>query len=121
MKLKVCQNKNCAKKFFSNGTKAYCDKTCYREAKNSRQAKLDSLIKEFRKGIYSNYKLFTVLLEGKGSVEIDLMQAKIKGFDINAYYGICYDDNKVSWCCVNEYYFKISNKNEKQILTLLKK
>lgn len=119
MKLKDCRNISCTKKFSSNGTKAYCDKACYRAAKNIRQANLYSLIREVQKGLFTNYKLFGKYLLNKKSVEIDLTQAKIMGFDINAYYRTCSED-EVKWCCVKEYSFNISNKNGKHILTVKK-
>jgi hypothetical protein len=77
--------------------------------KKQRQKLLDDLIKDFRKGINRNYKLFRKLLPQSGGFEIELEQAYIKGFDEYAYYGISKDEVGAKWQHVGIFCFNIGH------------
>lgn len=120
MKKKTCRNPNCKKEFVPvKGCREHCTIICYKEAKRIRQAKTDDLIKEFRKGICANTKLFEMLLPKSGSAETDLTEARVKGFNQHAFYTTFKDKDESTWCRVGVYYFFISSDNK--ILNLYKK
>ena len=73
MKKRLCRYSSCCKELPVHLTSAHhCNIECYKRAKKIRQKKVDDLIKPFRKGIYSNYKLFEELLPNSGTFNIDV-------------------------------------------------
>jgi hypothetical protein len=105
---KVCKNPSCLGIFIPvNGTQNYCSSICYKEMKQERQKLLDDIIKDFRKGIYKNYKLFRDLLPKSGKCNIELEYAYKKGFDDHAYYGTSKDSIGREWHHIETFCFNI--------------
>jgi len=122
MKKRLCRNFSCGKELPVHLTSAYhCNKECYKQAKKIRQKKVDDLIKAFRKGIYSNYKLFEELLPYSGRCIIDVTEARVKGFDEHAYYGTLKDPSNNIWYTVGNYHFYIKDNTPSKLLTIYKK
>lgn len=105
-----------------NGTNTYCpDKKCQKLAKRIRQKKVDDLIKEVRKGIYANFKLFSELLPNKTRRKFPLEPLLYKGFDEHAYYGSKITTNDgVVWYIVADYYFRIITDEGRKYIDLFK-
>ena len=121
MKKRKCKNPICQKEFVAvNGTQNYCNAKCYRGMKKQRQKLLDDLIKDFRKGINRNYKLFNELLPERGHFKIDLDQAYKKGFDEGAFYGTLKNQAGEHWHKVSPYHFHLNHKENSQTLNLYK-
>ena len=110
MQKRKCKNPSCQKEFVAvNGTQNYCNAKCYGGMKKQRQKLLDDLIKDFRKGINRNYKLFNELLPERGHFKIDLEMAYKKGFDEYAHYGISKDEVGAKWQHVGIFCFNIGH------------
>ena len=110
----------CGEYFFKNGTRTYCENGCYKIGKKIRQGIVDGLVKEIRKGLYANFKLFQVNLPQSGQVQIDYDDALKNGFDENAYYGT-FKSKDALWHVVDSYYFLIEHRADKRILHIYKK
>jgi hypothetical protein len=122
MQKRKCKNPDCKNDFMAvNGTQNYCSLFCYKGMKQQRQKVLDDLIKDFRKGIHKNYKLFRELLPQNGDFEIELEQAYKKGFDENAYYGTVINNAGENWHKVPPYYFHLNHYENSQTLNLYKR
>lgn len=119
---KKCKNEKCKNEFAPvNGTAAYCSNKCYQEVKRNRQKIVDDLVKNFRKGIYQNFKIFSELLPGSGRYKIQINNAYKMGFDENAFYGSSKDTSGFCWLHVGDYFFCIKTENETIFLILYKK
>ena len=89
--------------------------------KQQRQKVLDDLIKDFRKGIHKNFKLFRELLPLSGNFEIDLDKAFKKGFDEHAYYGTVINESEEQWNQVRPYYFHLQHSDNSRTLNIYKR
>lgn len=111
----------CGCYFIKKGTSVYCpDKDCYEIEKRNRQKVVDDLVKNIKKGLYANFKLFREKLPESGQIKIDYDIALKKGFDEFAYYGT-YVFDSIPWYFVENYYFKIEYKNDNRFLHIFKK
>jgi hypothetical protein len=119
VKVIVCPH--CGQNNAAWGTRKYCNNDhCQKAEKRHRQALVDGLAKDFKKGVYANYKIFRELLPEPGNFQIDYDKALKKGFDEHAFYGTSITEQYGIWYKVAEYYFSISHKNNKRSLQIYK-
>ncbi len=119
--MKKVQCTYCKEYFFTTGTRNYCKgKNCYMLSKKMRQRILDGLVKDIKKGLYANFKIFQENLPESGTVKMDYDLALKSGFNENAYYGT-YKFEIYLWRMVENYYFLIEHIDDKRILHIYKK
>jgi hypothetical protein len=58
---------------------------------------VDSLVKDIKKGLYANYKIFRELLPEAGNFQIDYDKVLKKGFDEHAFYGTTITNHNGRW------------------------
>jgi hypothetical protein len=103
------------------GTRRYCDNNfCQKQEKRIRQALVDSLAKNIKKGLYANYKIFREHLPGSGRVELKYDKALKKGFDEHAFYGTTISKDNTRWYIVDDYYFSIKHNENERLLIIHK-
>lgn len=120
-KAKVIICPHCGQNNAAWGTRKYCDNDrCQKAEKRLRQALVDSLVKDIKKGLYANYKIFRELLPEAGNFQIDYDKVLKKGFDEHAFYGTTITNHNGRWYMVAEYYFSISHEDDKRILKIYK-
>lgn len=96
---------SCKKLFLpTHKNKKFCSDDCYHKEKADREAIIYELVKDVRKGLYANYKIFVENLseEGTGTCVINLDTALRKGFDEKAFYG-----SKDGWFFLDIYRFRV--------------
>lgn len=112
---------NCEEEFDpSHGNQVYCCEECYEMHKRARQKEINAILKDFKDGYLSNYRLFQKLLPVSGRFNISLYKLLKQGFDQHAFYGIAIGQDKIHWHKVNEYLFSIVNLNNEPTLDLYK-
>lgn len=118
-KMIVCPH--CGEKNIVSGTRKYCNNNlCQKKEKSLRQALVDGLAKDIKKGLYANYKIFRERLPESGRAELDYDKALKRGFDEHAFYGTSIAKDNTRWYKVGEYFFSIRH-NEQERLVIIHK
>jgi predicted nucleic acid-binding Zn ribbon protein len=103
-----------------HGNQLYCSESCKQELKTIKQRENNALLKQFKSGFLSNYKLFQELHPQQGHFSISLFRLLKHGFDQYAYYGTAVDEKGSTWHKVNEYMFSIITSKDQPLLNLYK-
>lgn len=103
-----------------HGNQQYCSTICNKTQKAKTQQKLYGLLKEFRKGYLTNYRIFNELLEKPGSKTFSLDLLRSRGFRSDSYYGASINDRKETYYRVGEYHFHIFIADKTTSIKILK-
>jgi hypothetical protein len=105
----------------THGNQRYCSSECKKSQKAASQQKLYGIIKEFRKGFLTNYKLFEDILPKSGKKTLPLTDLTSNGFKVNCYYKAYTDNGNHRWYMVGNFAFSIEKKNQEVLVTILNK
>ncbi len=103
-----------------HGNQQYCTSQCKILQKAATQKKLYGVLKEFRKGYLTNYKLFEKVVSKSGSKTIPLSELKNKGFQSNCYYGAYTKDKSTIFYKIGEYHFSMFTESQIQYIKIIK-